>query len=44
MSDFTVNSAPTMPAVGRHYPATLAEFRAWFNEDGACLDYLAWLR
>ncbi|WP_136313272.1 transposase [Actinomyces procaprae] len=29
---------------GADYPRDLAEFRAWFSTDGACRDYLAWLR
>lgn len=32
------------PIAGRDYPATYAELRAWFDEDGKCLDYLDWLR
>jgi len=29
---------------GRDYPSSYAELRAWFPDDGACLDYLEWLR
>lgn len=29
---------------GRDYPADLAQLRAWFPSDAACLDYLDWLR
>lgn len=29
---------------GVHYPRSLGELQAWFRSDGACLDYLAWLR
>jgi len=29
---------------GRDYPHSYAELRAWFPDDGACLDFLAWLR
>lgn len=29
---------------GRDYPGGYAEFRAWFSTDGACADYLEWLR
>lgn len=29
---------------GEHYPRTYAEFLAWFPNEGACLDYLDWLR
>jgi len=32
------------PLVGRDYPASYAELRAWFPDDAACLDYLDWLR
>lgn len=32
------------PVAGRDYPGDVAEFRAWFPDDAACLDYLAWLR
>ncbi|MHB1510647.1 MAG: IS1595 family transposase [Acidimicrobiales bacterium] len=32
------------PAAGVHYPAKLADLRAWFSTDSACLDYLDWLR
>lgn len=30
--------------VGVHYPGKLADLRAWFPSDLACLDYLDWLR
>ena len=33
-----------MPTAGVHYPATLAQMRAWFPSDEKCLDYLDWLR
>jgi hypothetical protein len=33
-----------MPISGEHYPGTLADMRAWFPDDSACLDYLDWLR
>jgi len=29
---------------GLAYPGTLVQFAAWFPDDSACLDYLAWLR
>jgi hypothetical protein len=29
---------------GRDYPRIYAELCAWFPDDGACLDYLEWLR
>ena len=32
------------PAAGWHYPARVAEMRAWFRSDEACLAYLDWLR
>lgn len=36
---------PTVgPVAGRDYPADLAQLRAWFSSDDACLDYLDWLR
>lgn len=35
---------PVFPQAGIDYPADLAEFRVWFPSDGACLDYLEWLR
>lgn len=44
MSDFTVNGADGHPVAGIDYPADLAQFRAWFPDDQACLDYLDWLR
>lgn len=35
---------PTGLIAGRDYPADLAQLRAWFPSDDACLDYLDWLR
>lgn len=32
------------PLAGWHYPREVAEFRAWFGTDSACLAYLDWLR
>jgi len=32
------------PVGGVEYPRDLVEFAAWFPDDEACLDYLAWLR
>ena len=32
------------PKAGIHYPGNLAAVRSWFPDDGACLDYLDWLR
>jgi transposase-like protein/predicted RNA-binding Zn-ribbon protein involved in translation (DUF1610 family) len=34
----------TAPQRGRDYPGSYAELRVWFPDDGACLDYLDWLR
>ena len=32
------------PVAGRDYPGSYAQLRAWFDQDGKCLDYLDWLR
>jgi transposase-like protein len=32
------------PVGGVDYPRSYAELRSWFPDDGACLDYLDWLR
>ncbi len=32
------------PSSGVDYPGSYADLRAWFPTDGACLDYLDWLR
>jgi transposase-like protein len=32
------------PVGGADYPRSYAEFRSWFPDDEACLDYLDWLR
>ena len=32
------------PVAGWDYPGSYAELLAWFPDDGACLDYLDWLR
>ena len=32
------------PVGGVHYPRTYQEFRAWFPDDAACIDYLGQLR
>ena len=32
------------PIAGWHYPGRVADFRAWFPTDDACLAYLDWLR
>lgn len=34
----------TPPIEGVQYPGSLADVRAWFPDDAACLDYLDWLR
>ena len=33
-----------MATPGAHFPRSDREFRAWFQDDNACLDYLDWLR
>ncbi len=33
-----------MPTAGLDYPGSDAEFAAWFPDEGACWDYLEWLR
>jgi len=32
------------PVASRHYPGSSDELLAWFPDDGACRDYLDWLR
>jgi transposase-like protein len=32
------------PKADVHYPGRVADLRAWFPDDAACLDYLDWLR
>src|SRR2546422_424673 len=32
------------PVGGVDYPRSYAEFRSWFADDAACVDYLDWLR
>src|SRR5215218_10647515 len=32
------------PVGGTDYPRSYAEFRSWFPDDEACLDYVDWLR
>ncbi|EQD71281.1 ISSod11, transposase, partial [mine drainage metagenome] len=32
------------PRAGVDYPRNYAEFKAWFPDDAACLDYLDWIR
>ena len=34
----------TVLVPGRDFPCNYAELRRWFPDDGACLDYLGWLR
>ena len=33
-----------METASKPNPGTVVEFNAWFPDDAACLDYLAWLR
>jgi len=33
-----------MESASKPNPGTVVEFNAWFPDDAACLDYLAWLR
>jgi transposase-like protein len=33
-----------VPQTGKDYPGSYAELLAWFPDEGACLDYLEWLR
>lgn len=44
MADSTDAPHPQSPVAGRHYPIDVAQLRAWFPSDAACLDYLDWLR
>lgn len=44
MDEPTVVASASHLVAGRDYPADLAQFRAWFPTDEACLDYLDWLR
>lgn len=44
MTDSTANAAEYRPQAGVDYPADVAEFRAWFPDDAACMNYLDWLR
>ena len=32
------------PLANVEYPATAVQLAAWFSDDEACLDHLAWLR
>jgi len=38
------HDAAVAPVGGVDYPRSYAEFRSWFSDDDACLDYLDWLR
>jgi len=33
-----------VPQNGKDYPGSYAELLEWFPDEGACLDYLEWLR
>jgi transposase-like protein len=33
-----------VPVEGKHYPGSYADLLAWFPDEGACQDYLEWLR
>ena len=33
-----------MPQTGKDYPGSYAELLEWFPDEGACLEYLEWLR
>ena len=44
MADPTDPAHPGTPVPGWDYPADLAQLRAWFSSEEACLDYVDWLR
>lgn len=44
MADPTDTAGAGEPAPSRDYPTGLAQLRAWFSTDEACLDYADWLR
>lgn len=44
MAQSTGATQPASPIAGRDYPTDVAQMRAWFRTDAACLDYLDWLR
>lgn len=44
MTDPTLAVPASELIPGRDYPSDLAELRAWFADDAACVDYLEWLR
>ena len=44
MAQTTAVSVAGDLVAGKDYPADLAQLRAWFPDDAACLDYLSWLR
>lgn len=44
MVDSTGAPLPQFPVAGQDYPLDVAQLRAWFPTDAACLDYLDWLR
>lgn len=44
MADPTAAASSSHLVAGKDYPADLAQFRAWFATDDACLDFLDWIR
>lgn len=44
MADSTVRVMAAGLVAGVDYPMDTAQFRAWFPDDDACLDFLDWLR
>lgn len=44
MADSTVHVMAAGLVAGVDYPMDTAQFRAWFPDDDACLDFLDWLR
>lgn len=44
MAEPTFDADARHPVAGSDYPSNLAQLRAWFPTDAACLDYLDWLR
>lgn len=44
MTQPTFATAENRLLAGMDYPSDLAQLRAWFPDDDACLDYLQWLR
>ena len=44
MSQPTAERHQNKPQPDKDYPSDIAQVRAWFPDDAACLDYLEWLR